>query len=76
MTSLRLPEALESRLNHLASATRRSKSFLIKEALEHYLDDVEDAFIALERVSQRKRHFRTTAELLERIDGGGKKGKR
>lgn len=36
MTSVRLPEATEARLAALAAATKRSKSFHVKEALEFY----------------------------------------
>lgn len=40
--AIRLPEELEKRLENLAKKTRRSKSFYVREALEHYLEDIED----------------------------------
>lgn len=46
MTGLRLPEGLEHRLNFLAHETKRSKSFYIREALEEYLEEHEDALLA------------------------------
>lgn len=46
MTGLRLPEGLENRLNFLAHETRRSKSFYIREAIEEYLEEHEDALLA------------------------------
>lgn len=47
MTGLRLPEGLENRLNRLAHETRRPKSFYLREALEEYLEEHEDALLAM-----------------------------
>lgn len=46
MLTIRLPENTERRLNSLASATKRSKSYYVREALERFLDDLEDAYPA------------------------------
>ena len=46
MLSVRLPEALENRLSILAKATKRPKSFYVREALERSLEDIEDAYLA------------------------------
>ena len=46
MLSVRLPESLENRLNILAKATKRSKSFYVREALERSIEDIEDAYLA------------------------------
>lgn len=46
-TAVRLPEDLETRLNHLAKETHRSKTFYIKQALEEFLEDREDYLLAL-----------------------------
>ena len=46
MVTLRLPEHMEQRLNHLAASTRRTKTFFIREALERTLSDLEDAYLA------------------------------
>lgn len=46
MLSVRLPEELEIRLNHLATVTNRSKSFYTVQALERYLEDLEDLYLA------------------------------
>lgn len=48
--SLRLPDGLAARLDGLARATKRSKTSLILEALERYLDEREDLEVALSRV--------------------------
>lgn len=36
--SLRLPAGIKQRIEHLAQATRRSKTFVIEEAITNYLD--------------------------------------
>ena len=41
MLSLKLPEELENRLNRLAAATHRPKSYYMREALEQYLEEHE-----------------------------------
>ena len=43
--SLRLPKATRDKLDKAARATRRSRSFLMQEALERHLDEIvrEDA---------------------------------
>ncbi len=46
MLSVRLPEELEVRLNHLAAMTNRSKSFYTIKALEYHLEDLEDLYLA------------------------------
>lgn len=45
--AIRLPEELETRLNNLAKKTHRSKSFYVREALEQYLEDIEDYNLAM-----------------------------
>ena len=47
--SVRLRDSLAERLEALAGASKRSKSSLIVEALEHYLDEREDLEKALAR---------------------------
>lgn len=41
MLGVRLDEQLENRLSALAAKTKRSKSFLAKEALVRYIDEEE-----------------------------------
>jgi RHH-type rel operon transcriptional repressor/antitoxin RelB len=50
MVSVRLPKELEDRLTVLAKITKRSKSFYIREAVEKYLEEMEDIYIALYRL--------------------------
>ena len=53
MLSVRLPEELEQRLEALAKATGRSKTYYVREALIQKLEDMEDIYMAeavLERI--------------------------
>ncbi|MFO0389193.1 MAG: ribbon-helix-helix protein, CopG family [Alphaproteobacteria bacterium] len=68
MTSVRLPENIDTRLDQLCALTKRSKSFYIKEALTHYLEDIADGYIALDRISRPNRKLLTTKELLKELD--------
>ncbi len=51
MLSLKLPADVESRLDRLAKATGRSKSYFAREAIEEHLDDLEDLYLAERRLS-------------------------
>lgn len=46
MLSVRLPQNIETRLNSLSAKTNRSKSFYTVQALERYLEDLEDLYYA------------------------------
>lgn len=50
MLALRLPEDIENRLERLAKATGRSKSFYAREAILEHLDDLEDLYLAEQRL--------------------------
>lgn len=39
--SLRLPKQARARLDRVAAKTRRSRSFIVQEALARYLDEIE-----------------------------------
>lgn len=49
MITFRSPD-LEARLSHLANVTGRNKTFYLKEALQRFLDDYEDLYIAEQRI--------------------------
>ena len=48
--SLRLPEDVSRRLQRLADRTGRSKTFYMIEAIEEHLDDLEDLYLAEQRL--------------------------
>ena len=48
--SVRLPEEVEARLDALARKTGRTKTFYVREAIVEHIEDLEDYFLALERM--------------------------
>lgn len=48
--SLRLPDDVSRRLQELADRTGRSKTFYMIEAIQEHLDDLEDLYIAEQRL--------------------------
>lgn len=48
--SVRLPEEIETRLEALAQKTGRTKTFYIREAILEHIEDLEDYYLALERI--------------------------
>ena len=50
MLALRLPEDIETRLDKLAKATGRTKSFYAREAILEHLADLEDLYLAEKRI--------------------------
>ena len=53
MLTVRLPSKLEARLNRLAKRTGRTKAYYAKKAIEEFLEDQEDYFIALSRLEEK-----------------------
>jgi len=64
MLSIRLDPDTERRLKALAEATGRTKSFYAREAILAHLDEMEDRFIAIERLERPEK--RIPLEELER----------
>ncbi|MGN0879395.1 MAG: TraY domain-containing protein [Oligosphaeraceae bacterium] len=50
MIAVRLPRDIEVRLDHLAKLTGRTKSFYVREAILDHLEDLEDVYLAEERL--------------------------
>lgn len=57
MLAIRLPPDLEKRLTALAEKTGRTKTFYVREALSRYLEDLEDMYLAVERVQAPERRW-------------------
>lgn len=51
MLAIRLPGDVEARLDALAKATGRTKTFYAREAILEHLDDLEDLYLAERRLS-------------------------
>ena len=52
MLAVRLSEETEARLERLAQATGRTKSFYARAAIERYIDELEEIFCARDAVAQ------------------------
>ena len=66
--SLRLPEELLTRLNHLAMTTHRPKSYYIIEAINQHLEDLEDYYLAVERLADRNAEYLTSDEAMKYLE--------
>ncbi|MGH8126762.1 MAG: type II toxin-antitoxin system RelB family antitoxin [Gammaproteobacteria bacterium] len=49
---IRIPENIDERLRRLAAETGRSKSYYVRKALTQGLTDMEDAYLADERLAE------------------------
>lgn len=58
----KLPDDLYDRLQNLGQMIDRKKSYLIRKAVESFLEEREDYFIALHRLEQKNPRI-TLAEL-------------
>lgn len=54
MMAIRLPASIEDRLNNLSKLTGRTKTYYVREAIIEHLDDLEDIYIAEQRVADIK----------------------
>jgi RHH-type rel operon transcriptional repressor/antitoxin RelB len=50
MLAIRLDAEIEKRLTLLAQKTGRTKTFYVREAILEHLEDLEDAYMATERL--------------------------
>lgn len=48
--SIRLPDEISQRLQQLAELTGRSKTYYMIEAIKDHLDDLEDVYLAEQRL--------------------------
>jgi RHH-type rel operon transcriptional repressor/antitoxin RelB len=65
MLAIRLPEEIEKRLDALAKETGRTKSFYVREAILEHLDDLEDIYLAEQRLADIRAGRSTTVSLEE-----------
>jgi len=57
MLAIRLPADIEQRLTELAEKTGRTKTFYAREAILAHLDDLEDQYLAMDRLEHPERHW-------------------
>ena len=68
--SLRLPENIHDQLEEIAGDTERSKSYLIRKAIERYLEEYADYRIALDRLHDKDDEIISSKELRKRLAAG------
>ncbi len=67
MLAIRLPEDIEDRLTALADKTGRTKTFYAKEAILEHLADMEDKYLALNRLENPSKRW-SLDELEQDLD--------
>jgi RHH-type rel operon transcriptional repressor/antitoxin RelB len=63
MLAIRLPESIEQRLEALATATGRTKTYYAREAIIEHIDDLEDLYLAEQRLLEIRAGRATTIPL-------------
>lgn len=74
MLAIRLPAEVEKRLEALARATGRTKTFYAREAILEHLDDLEDLYLAEQRlidIRSGKTQTVPLEEVMKRYDMEG-----
>ena len=66
--NVRISDEVEKRLEDLAEKTKRPKSFYIKDMLEKYLDEYEEAYLALESISEKNSRYYTSKEVKKLLE--------
>ena len=67
MLAIRLPIEVENRLDALAQATGRTKTFYVREAILEHLDDIEDLYLAEQRLID-SRAGRSKTHTLDEVE--------
>ena len=63
MLAIRLPAQIEARLTNLAKVTGRTKSFYARQAILQHLDELEDRYVAEQRLTDLKAGRSASASL-------------
>jgi RHH-type transcriptional regulator, rel operon repressor / antitoxin RelB len=64
MLAIRLSPDIEKRLEELSKRTGRTKTYYAREAIVEYLDDLEDYYLAMDRLKNPGRRW--TMEEVEK----------
>ena len=65
--SVRLPEKIIHDLEVLASTIERPKTFIVRKAIESYLEHYADYLVALERLRDKDDEIISSEELREQL---------
>lgn len=67
MLAIRLSDDLEKRLKTLAQKTGRTKTYYAREAITYFLDDIEDKYLALDRLENLQKTW-SQEDLEDEVD--------
>jgi RHH-type transcriptional regulator, rel operon repressor / antitoxin RelB len=70
MLAIRLPAEIEERLSSLAKRTGRTKTYYAREAILQYMDDLEDTYLAVERLENAGKRW-SQKDLEQDVDLDG-----
>lgn len=73
MLSIRLSKEINSRLENLATKTGRTKTFYVKQAIMEFLEEMEDAYLALDRIKNPTKRWKLS-QVEKHIKDGGELG--
>ncbi len=65
--TVRIPNEMAEDLEALAKALDRPRSYIVKKAMEVYLDEYADYLLALERLQNKDDHVISSRELRKRL---------
>lgn len=65
MLTIKLPPDVESRLDQLAISTGKTKEYYAQQAITLHLDDLEDLYIAEQRMRDIQNGLSTTIPLAD-----------
>ena len=67
ITSVRLPDDLTRKLNKLAKTLDRPKSYLLRKALEEYVEEHKDYLVAMNRLKDKQDRIIPEKELRKSL---------
>ncbi len=65
--TFRVTEEISEKLDNLSKELKREKSFIIKSALEQYLNEYSDYLIALDRLKNKDDKIITSEDLRKEL---------
>jgi RHH-type rel operon transcriptional repressor/antitoxin RelB len=67
MYNVRIPDELADKVEEMAQELDRSKSYIVKKALEEYAIEYAQNMVALKRLNNKKDKIITDAEMRKRL---------
>lgn len=65
MLAIKLPEEIENRLAELAARTGCTKTYYVREAILEHLDEIEEKYLAVDRLEKAGNNLASNALELE-----------